>query len=314
MPSARRVHSPDTNINGCDTLDDGDQMGVLIFTDNPNTGETQLVRRELLDRGIETDYKAPWDISLPDYDPDYDLVYVPSNMLHRGTTFELLHRLLILRRLNDAAAVINPVESMLHYSKEHLSLQLGGLGLPHPETMITENVEKAYGFAEKLLEEGREVVLKPICMARGVGVMKLSRIRSHEDLLQFLVWYTRSHGEGVFYLQEFIPNQGYDIRLFVIDGEVVGREKRSNPEDFRYNVAVGASAEPFKDPIYDELAVKVAEAVGLKITGLDVLPRDDGEPFVLEANCFPGYKALMETTGINIHKFIVDYFERLING
>jgi len=289
-------------------------MSVLVFTDNPSTGETQMVRRELTSRGIETDYKAPWDVSLPDFQPEYDLVYVPSNMLHRGTTFELLHRLLILRRLDEDAVVINPVESMLHYSKEHLTLQLRRLGLPHPETMVTENVEKAYGFAERLLEEGREVVLKPICLARGVGVMKLSRIRSREDLLQFLTWYTRSHGEGVFYLQEYIPNQGYDIRLFVIDGEVVGREKRSNPEDFRYNVAVGGSAETFTDTVFDELAVKVADAVGLKITGLDVLPRDDGEPFVLEANCFPGYKALMETTGIMIHELIADYFEELIKG
>ncbi len=79
-------------------------------------------------------------------------------------------------------------------------------------------------------------------------------------------------------------------------------------------MAVGASAEPFTDPVYDELAVEVAGAVGLKITGLDVLPRDDGEPFVLEANCFPGYKALMETTGIPIHELIVDFFERLIQG
>ncbi|MBN2335149.1 hypothetical protein JXL21_06275, partial [Candidatus Bathyarchaeota archaeon] len=198
-------------------------------------------------------------------------------------------------------------------SKEHLTLQLSELGLPHPETMITESVEKAQGFAERLLDDGREVVLKPICMARGMGVMKLSRIRGREDLLQFLVWYTRSHAEGVFYLQEFIPNQGYDIRLFVIDGEVVGREKRSNPEDFRYNVAVGGSAEPFDDPVYDDLAVRVADAAGLKITGLDILPRDDGEPFVLEANCFPGYKALMETTGIPIHELIVDYFMRLLS-
>ncbi len=53
-------------------------MSVLIFTDNPNTGETQLVRRELVDRGIDIDYKAPWDISLPDYDPDYDLCTFPA--------------------------------------------------------------------------------------------------------------------------------------------------------------------------------------------------------------------------------------------
>ncbi|MBN2335556.1 hypothetical protein JXL21_08345, partial [Candidatus Bathyarchaeota archaeon] len=91
-------------------------MSVLIFTDNPSTGETALVQRELKNRGVEPDYKAPWDISLPDFKPEYDLVYAPSNMLHRGTTFELLHRLLILRRLDERAAVINPVESMLHYS------------------------------------------------------------------------------------------------------------------------------------------------------------------------------------------------------
>ena len=91
-------------------------MSVLVFTDNPSTGETQMVRRELASRGIETDYKAPWDVSLPDFQPEYDLVYVPSNMLHRGTTFELLHRLLILRRLDEDAVVVNPVESMLHYS------------------------------------------------------------------------------------------------------------------------------------------------------------------------------------------------------
>ncbi|MCW4051574.1 MAG: hypothetical protein NWE89_17780, partial [Candidatus Bathyarchaeota archaeon] len=244
-------------------------MSVLIYTDNPKTGETGMVLRELRSRGVKTDYKAPWDISLPDFEPDYELVYVPSNMLHRGSTFELLHRLLTLRRLDEDAVVVNPVESMLHYSKEHLTLQLSKLGLPHPETVITENIDQAYEFAVRLLEEGREVVLKPICMARGIGVIKLSRIRSREDLLQFLVWYTREHGQGVFYLQEFIPNLGYDVRCFVIDGEVVGREKRSNPGDFRYNVAVGGEAEHFNDSVYDELSIKVAEAVGLKITGLD---------------------------------------------
>lgn len=203
---------------------------------------------------------------------------------------------------------------MLNYSKEHLSIQLSKLGLPHPETIITENIERAYQFATRLLDEGKEVVLKPICLARGVGVMKLSRIRSREDLMQFLVWYIRTHGQGVYYLQEFIPNLGYDVRCFVIDGQVVGREKRSNPDDFRYNVSAGGTADPFEDPIYDELSVQVAEAVGLNISGLDILPTKNGEPIVLEANAFPGYKALMETTNIPIYKLIVDYFEDLLKN
>jgi RimK family alpha-L-glutamate ligase len=287
-------------------------MSVLIFTDNPATGETGLVRKELLDRGYDVNYLAPWDITLPGFEPNYLLSYVPSNMLHRGSTFELVHRLLILRQLEETGIVVNPVPSMLNYSKEHLTLQLNKLGVSHPETLITENIEAATRFASRLLGEGREVVLKPICLSRGTGVTKLSKIRSEADLTQYLLWYIREFGEGVFYLQEYVPNKGYDVRCFVIDGEVVGREARSNIEDFRYNVAVGGQAEPFEDDIYDELAVKVAEAVGLNITGLDILPREDGEPMVIEANCYPGYKALMDTTGIPIHTLIVDYFERLL--
>lgn len=285
-------------------------MSVLLFTDNPTVGETGLVLKELRSREIHTDYKAPWDISLPGFSFEADVIYVPSNMLHRGTTFELLHRLLILRELEKDAYVVNPVDSMLHYSKEHLSITLHRLGIPHPRTMISESIEKAYDFASKLLDDGKEVVLKPICLARGIGVIKLSQIRSREDLLQFLVWYTRAQGQGVYYLQEFIPNKGYDIRCFVIDGEVVGREKRSNPDDFRYNIATGGTAEPFENNIFDELAIKTSKAVGLKISGLDILPQSDGDPIILEANCFPGYTALMETTRIPIHKLIVDYLEK----
>ena len=185
---------------------------------------------------------------------------------------------------------------------------------PHPETLITENIESAREFTQSLLDQGKEVVLKQIALSRGTGVTKLSRIRSRKDLTQYLVWYTRNFAEGVYYLQEFVPNKGHDIRIFIIDGRVVGREMRSNPDDFRYNVATGGSAAPFEEDTYDELAIKVAEAAGLKITGLDILPREDGSPIVLEANCYPGYKALMETTGVPIHELIVDYFQSLLKS
>jgi len=79
-------------------------------------------------------------------------------------------------------------------------------------------------------------------------------------------------------------------------------------------VSAGGLAEPFDDSLYDELSVKVAEAVGFKITGIDVLPAADGAPYVLEANCFPGYTALIEVTGIPIHEKIVDYFLRLMKA
>ena len=288
-------------------------MSVLIFTDNPGVQEVKLVAEELRGRGVKVRAMAPWDFSLPNMpNLDVEVVYAPSNMLHRGSTYELTHRLLILRELEKGATVVNPVESMLQYSKEQLSMRLTKLGLPHPSTIATENVEEAYAFAYALLEKGKEVVLKPTCGARGVGVTKLSGIRRRDDLLQFLVWYTREHAEGVYYLQEYIPNLGYDVRCLVIDGKVVGRERRFNQKDFRYNVAVGGSAEAYTDPIYDDLSIAVADATGLKICGVDILPGEDGKPYVLEANCYPGYKALMEATGIPVHENIVDYLQSLL--
>jgi len=288
-------------------------LSVLIFTDNQGVQEVKLVADDLRKREIQVHSMAPWDFNLPKM-PELDakLVYAPSNMLHRGSTFELTHRLLILRELERNATIVNPVESMLRYSKEQLTMRLTGLGLPHPRTIATENVEEAYSFAHDLLEKGNEVVLKPTCGARGIGVTKLSGIRRRDDLLQFLVWYTREHAEGVYYLQEYVKNLGYDVRCLVIDRRVVGRERRFNQNDFRYNVAVGGSAEAFNDPIYDDLSVAVAEATELKICGVDILPGEDGKPYILEANCYPGYKALMEATGIPIHEKIADYLQSLL--
>ena len=287
-------------------------MRLTIFTDEPALPEVRLIAGAAKDRGLDTRILAPWDVSLPPgRELEADVYYIGSNILNRVSPLELLHRLQILRVFDDMGVVINPVEGILNYSKGHLTLRLRTLGLPHPETLITENVERAYEFASSLLDSGRRVVLKPLCRGRGIGVVMLDRIRSRRDLLQFLTWYNRVHGQGVFYLQEYIPNRGFDIRCFVIDGEVVGRERRSNPEDFRYNVSLGARAEAFQQPIYDELAVEVAEAVGLKIAGIDILPGLDGKAYILEANCYPGFTALIKATGTPIHERIVDYLRSL---
>lgn len=293
-----------------------DTLSILIFTQDPTWPETRLVVRAAKAREIPLHYIATWDLSMPNMSKiSADIVYVPNNMLNRFSTFEFMHRVLILQELErQIGTVINPVESMILYSKEHLTIQMARLDIPHPRTLITENVTQAYEFAADLLDSGRNVVLKPLCRGLGIGVIRLDRIRSRHDLLQFLVWYNRAHANGVFYLQEFVPNHGYDVRCFVIDGEVVGREKRSNPEDFRYNISAGGKAETFNDPIYDEISIKVAEAVGFKIAGIDVLPGADGTPYVLEANCFPGFKALIEATNIPIHEKIVDYFQRLMRS
>ena len=116
-------------------------MGVLVFSDNPTVQETKLVVEELKTRGIYTGIIAPWDVSLPEMQKlDVGVTYAPSNMLNRGSTFELIHRLHILREFEKMGPVINPVDSLVMYSKENLSVVLSKTNIDHPKTLITEKV------------------------------------------------------------------------------------------------------------------------------------------------------------------------------
>ncbi|MDQ1279829.1 MAG: ribosomal protein S6--L-glutamate ligase [Thermoproteota archaeon] len=290
------------------------KLEFLIFTDNPTLEETLLVFNEARNRRMNVSIKVPWDMSLPKTFKSSSIVYVPSNIFNKGSYFEFLNRYLILEELGkDAKVIVNPLESLLHYSKAYFSIIASKQGIPHPKTIITENIDVAYEFASKLIDEGKSCVLKPIARGEGTGISKLTDIRDAKDLRQFLLYHSRIRGLGVFYLQEFIENLGYDLRLFLIDGRVIGRMKRTNSKDFRYNASLGGEVENYSSDAFDSLALEVAEALNYKIAGIDILPSKEGKPIVLEANCYPKYTHLSLATGIEVHKKIVDYLESIEN-
>jgi RimK family alpha-L-glutamate ligase len=259
--------------------------------------------------------KAPWDISLPKIGVTAEVIYVANNMLHDGSTFEFVNRLILLEEINkNAKEMINPFDTIFHYSKANFTTEALRHEIPHPPTMITENIEQAYHYASEIIDSGKTAVIKPLIRGQGTGVVHLTQIRSRSDLLQYLQFYSRRHGLGVYYIQEYIKNNGYDVRIFIIDGEVVARMKRSNPNDFRYNASLGGKAEVFNSAEYDELALKTAEALNLTITGVDVLPTVNHGVIVLEANCYPGFTHISRTTKIPIHKKIANYIQQILQS
>jgi len=290
-------------------------MEVLVFTGRSNAKETLLIFNELKSKKIKALMRAPWDFTLPNIGVSAEVIYVANNMLHAGSTFEFINRLILLEELNrKAKEVINPFETIFHYSKANFTTQALRHGIPHPPTMITESIEQAHHYASEIIDSGKTAVIKPLIRGQGTGVVHLTKIRSRSDLLQYLQFYSRRHGLGVYYIQEYIQNSGYDVRLFIIDGEVVARMKRSNPNDFRYNASLGGKVEVFNSAEYDELAVKTAEALKLIITGVDVLPTVNHGAIVLEANCYPGFTHITRTTKIQIHKKIADYIQKILQS
>lgn len=86
--------------------------------------------------------------------------------------------------------------------------------------------------------------------------------------------------------QKLVTPRGYDLRLVVARGRVVGAVRRvAAPGEWRTNVALGARREPVTPPPEAcEVALAAAEAIGGDLVGVDLLPADVGTWVVLELN------------------------------
>ena len=94
-------------------------------------------------------------------------------------------------------------------------------------------------------------------------------------------WFRR-HGALV---QELLPLAGFDLRLIVAGGKVVGAAERvARPGEWRTNISLGGrlrSAEPSSAAA--ALGVAAAEAIGIDLVGVDLAPTDAGY-VVIELN------------------------------
>ncbi len=86
--------------------------------------------------------------------------------------------------------------------------------------------------------------------------------------------------------QRLVTPRGYDLRLLVARGRVVGAVRRvAAPGEWRTNVALGARREPVAPP-FDacSVALSAAAAIGADLVGVDLVPADIGTWVVLELN------------------------------
>ncbi len=146
-------------------------------------------------------------------------------------------------------------------------------------------------------------ILKILSGTQGIGVM---RVKSFEETAA-IVDTMKSFGE-VMLLQEYIPNPGIDIRAFVVGDQVIGSMKRvAQLHEWRSNIHLGAKGLPIElDDRAKATAVHASRAVGLEISGVDMIMRGD-EPVVLEVNASPGFRGLLEATRVNAADAMVEY-------
>ena len=153
-------------------------------------------------------------------------------------------------------------------------------------------------------------VLKILSGTQGIGVMRVKSIEETASIVDTLKFF----GE-VMCLQEYIPNPGVDIRALVVGDRVVGSMKRvAAHNEWRANIHLGAKGIAMElDDHAKQVAVRASKAVGLEISGVDMIFRGD-TPYVLEVNASPGFRGLLEATGINAADAMVEYAVEKVKG
>jgi [lysine-biosynthesis-protein LysW]--L-2-aminoadipate ligase len=151
-------------------------------------------------------------------------------------------------------------------------------GLPHPHTTLLSPTLPA-AVPELPL------VLKPRFGSWGRDV---ERCTTAEELdaalvrLQRKPWF-REHGALA---QELVEPRGWDMRLVVAGGRVVGAACRiARGGEWRTNAALGAQVVPVDPPpIARALALAAAQAARVDLVGVDLLPTPIGGFLVIELN------------------------------
>ena len=223
-----------------------------------------------------------------------------------GSLEQVIYRMDALQAVERTGVpVLNPPRTLEIAIDKWLTLErLTRLGVPTPATVACQSRDQAMLAFEQL---GGDVVVKPIFGGEGRGIVRVSDID-----LAWRVFSTLAQLGSVLYVQQFLPNFGYDIRVLKIGQRWLSVKRRSPPGQWRTNVSLGSRAEPHEltDP-ERKLAELAAQATGGSFLGIDLLPARDGSTVVLEVNAVPGWRGTASALGINIADLVVEHLKEL---
>ena len=175
-------------------------------------------------------------------------------------------------------------------------------GVPSPRTRIAFTPESALAAIEEL---GYPVVLKPLVGSWGRLISKVNDRDAAETILEHKdVLGTYMH--SIYYVQEYVPKPGRDIRAFVVGDETIGAIYRSSDHWITNTARGGKATRCPVTPELNDLCVRAARSVGGGVVAVDVLEGPEG-PLVNEVNYTMEFRNSIDTTGVNIPAKVIDF-------
>jgi len=182
---------------------------------------------------------------------------------------------------------------------------LSGAGIGLPITGFARSTHDVDDLIKMV--GGAPLVIKLLEGTQGIGVVLAETKKAASSVIEAFY----GLGNNIL-IQEYIKeSRGTDIRVFIIDGKVVGAMKRTAKDgEFRSNLHRGGSATLIKlSKAERETALSAAKELGLTVCGVDMLPSDRG-PLVLEVNSSPGLEGIEKATEKDIASKVIEFLEK----
>jgi ribosomal protein S6--L-glutamate ligase len=184
-------------------------------------------------------------------------------------------------------------------------LSKSGIGIPKTVFARHPNAENVKHLINEIGKT--PVILKLLESTHGNGVIKADSVSSAKSALEAFSGIKKD-----IIIQEFIEEaDGKDLRVIVVDGEIVAAMERSGAEgEFRSNMHKGGSAKTIELNKKTEMAaIESAKLLRLTVAGVDLLESERG-PLVIEVNSSPGLQGIEKATGIDVAEKIIEAAEK----
>ena len=290
-------------------------MKLAILSRAPRSYSTQRLRTAALDRGHSARVlnTLRFGIDLSGEEPDlqfrgrqlstYDAVLprIGNSITYYGTAVVRQFEQMDVYTPNTAGGITNSRDKL------RATQILSRHGVEMPPTTFVQDRADVIPAIERV--GGAPVVIKLLEGTQGIGVILAPTIKVAEAIIETL----QSTRQNVL-IQSFVKeSKGRDIRALVVGDRVVAAMRRTaKGDEFRSNVHRGGSVEKVEiTPEYEQVAVRAAQIMGLKVAGVDMLEGKKG-PLVMEVNSSPGLEGIEAATKLDVAGAIIDYIDNQV--
>jgi [lysine-biosynthesis-protein LysW]--L-2-aminoadipate ligase len=241
----------------------------------------------------------------------YDIGELPAAvdvLFERSVSYS---RGLYISRIFEAhnVPVVNPPLVAERCGDKYITSQLlVRAGIPTPRVLMAFSPEAALAACDSL---GYPCVLKPVIGSWGRLLAKADDRAAAEAVIEHKATLGGVQHQ-IFYIQEYIPKPGRDIRAFVIGDEPIGAIYRTSPNWITNTARGGLASNCPVTPEIGELCVRAARAIGGGMLAIDLLEDPQRGLLVNEVNHTMEFRNSIATTGVNIPALMVDYVLRQI--